>query len=91
MSVCTFSKVMEKDKYRLEREREASPSYRYARTQLVSSPCQLVAEHVPPGLSVATSLDREPATFYTDRNNVLIISVQVGQLLRIQVRMAGVT
>ena len=62
-----FSKVMGKDIFRLDENEKRLRSY--ARTQLVSIPRQLVAEHVPPGLSVTTSLDREPAAFDTHRNN----------------------
>ena len=63
MSVCAFSKVMGKDKFRLGRHRKNEQD---ARVQLVSIPRKLVAVHVSPGLSVTTSLDPEPQVCLDD-------------------------
>ena len=67
MSVCAFSKVMGKDKFRLGRHRKNEKRLRSdARTQLVSIPRRLVSVHVSPGLSVTTSLDPEPQVCLDD-------------------------
>ena len=60
MSVCAFSKVMGKDKFRLGRHRKNEKRLRSDALVSIPRPRKLVSVHVSPGLSVTTSLDPEP-------------------------------
>ena len=66
MSVCAFSKVMGKDKFRLGRHRKNEKRLRSDALVSILRPRKLVSVHVSPGLSVTTSLDPEPQVCLDD-------------------------